>query len=45
MALEALGGVDRTRAALVSGEERMVRDTTIMMPRVVHTKLKKIADD
>ena len=31
--------------ALVSAEERMVRDTTITMPRVLHKKLKKIADD
>jgi hypothetical protein len=45
MALEALEGVDLTRAALVSAEERMVRDTTITMPRVLHKKLKKIAED
>ena len=45
MALEALDAVDLTRAALVSAEERMVRDTTITMPRVLHKKLKKIADD
>lgn len=45
MALEALESVDLTRAALVSGEERMVRDTTISMPRLLHKKLKKIADE
>jgi hypothetical protein len=45
MALEALEEVDLTRAALVSSEERMVRDTTTTMPRVLHKKLKKIADD
>src|SRR5215510_5989597 len=45
MALEALESVDLTRAGLVSAEERMVRDTTISMPRLLHKKLKKIADD
>jgi hypothetical protein len=35
MALEALDAVDLTRA-VVSAEERMVRDTTITMPRVLH---------
>jgi hypothetical protein len=45
MALEALDTVDLTRVALVSVEERMVRDTTITMPRVLHKKLKMIADD
>jgi hypothetical protein len=45
MALEALDAVDLTRVALVSIEERMVRDTTITMPRVLHKKVKKIADD
>src|SRR5215471_9560126 len=45
MALEALEGVDLTRAVLVSAEERMVRDTTITMPRLLHKKLKKIADE
>jgi hypothetical protein len=44
MALEALDSVDLTRAALVSADERMVRDTTISMPRLLHKKLKKIAD-
>jgi hypothetical protein len=45
MALEALDTVDLGRVALVSAEERMVRDTTITMPRALHKKLKKIADD
>jgi len=45
MASEALDAVDLTRAALVSAEGRMVRDTTITMPRVLHKKLKKIAHD
>lgn len=45
MALEALDTVDLTGAALVSPEERMVRDTTISMPRLLHKKLKKIADE
>ena len=45
MALEALEVVDLTRAALVSVEEKMVRDTTISMPRTLHKKLKKIAAD
>jgi len=45
MALEAVDSVDLTRAGLVSAEERMVRDTTISMPRLLHKKLKKIADD
>ena len=45
MALEALDSVDLTRAALVSAEERMVRDTTITIPRTLHKKLKKIADE
>lgn len=43
MALEALNTIDLTRVALVSVEERMVRDTTITMPRSFHAKLKKIA--
>jgi hypothetical protein len=45
MALDALDTVDLTRAALVSAEQRMVRDTTITMPLLLHRKLKKIADD
>jgi hypothetical protein len=45
MALDALDTVDLTRVGLVSAEERMVRDTTISMPRLLHKKLKKIADE
>jgi predicted transcriptional regulator len=30
---------------MVSVEEKMVRDTTITMPRTLHQKLKKIAAD
>jgi hypothetical protein len=45
MALEALRSVDLTRVALVSAEERMVRDTTITMSRQLHKRLKNIADD
>lgn len=45
MALEALESVDLATVALVSVEEKMVRDTTISLPRPLHKKLKKIADD
>lgn len=45
MAVEALTSVDMDRVALVSAEEKMVRDTTISMTRGLHKKLKKIADD
>lgn len=45
MAVEALSSVDMDRVALVSVEEKMVRDTTISMTRGLHKKLKKIADD
>src|SRR5260370_1989495 len=45
MALEALESVDLTLAALVSAEDRMVRDTTITLPLTLHRRLKKIADD
>lgn len=44
MALAALEAVDLTRVALVSTEERMVRDTTITMPRQLHKQLKSIAN-
>lgn len=43
MALQALESVDLARVALVSGEEPMVADTTISMPRALHKSLKKIA--
>jgi hypothetical protein len=45
MAREALENVNLTRATLVSAEERMVSDTTISMPRLLHKELKKIADE
>jgi cytidylate kinase len=45
MSLEALESVDLDRVALVSAEEQMVRDTTVSMPRTLHKKLKKIAED
>ena len=45
VALEALSTVDLAHAALVSAEERMVRDTTITMPRTLHKRLKVIASD
>jgi hypothetical protein len=45
MALDALNSVDLASATLVSVEEKMVRDTTITMPRSLHKKLKKLADD
>jgi hypothetical protein len=43
MALEALESVDLKRVALVSAEQRLVRDTTITMPRQLHKQLKEIA--
>lgn len=45
MALEALNSVDLDSATLVSVEEKMVRDTTITMPRSLHKRLKRLADD
>lgn len=45
MAIEALTSVDLRDVALVSPEEKMVRDTTITMPRSLHKKLKKIGND
>ena len=45
MALEALTTIDLVTADLVSVEEPMVADTTISMPRALHKKLKKVADD
>jgi hypothetical protein len=45
MALEAIGAVDLARVTLVSADERMVRDTTITMPRALHRRLREIADD
>lgn len=45
MAIEALESVELAIVALVSVEEKMVRDTTISLPRPLHKKLKKIAED
>jgi len=45
MALEALATEELARLPLVSSTERMVRDTTISMPRALHKKLKGIAED
>ena len=45
MAIDALTSVDLEDAGLVSIEEKMVRDTTITIPRTLHKKLKKISKD
>ncbi|WP_031498093.1 hypothetical protein [Bryobacter aggregatus] len=45
MAIEALQSIDLASVALVSVEEKMVRDTTISLPRPLHKKIKKIAED
>ena len=45
MAFEALESVELAIVPLVSVEEKMVRDTTISLPRPLHKKLKKIAED
>ena len=45
MAIDALTSVDLENAGLVSVEEKMVRDTTITIPRALHKKLKKISTD
>ena len=45
MAIDALTSVDLESAGLVSVEEKMVRDTTITIPRALHKKLKKISTD
>jgi hypothetical protein len=45
MALEALDTAELVRTTLVSSTERMVRDTTISMPRKLHKRLKEIAED
>jgi len=45
MAIQALESVDLAAVALVSVEEKMVRDTTISLPQPLHKKLKKIADE
>lgn len=45
MANEALNAVDLSAVKMISIEEKMVRDTTITIPRTLHRKLKKLADD
>jgi hypothetical protein len=45
MAIEALESVDLATVMLVSVEEKMVRDTTISLPRPLHKKLKQISAD
>jgi hypothetical protein len=45
MANEALSSIDLGTVALVSADEKMVRDTTITIPRATHKKIKKIAED
>ena len=45
MAIEALMSVDLETAKLVSAEENMVRDTTITLPKALHKKVKKVAED
>lgn len=45
MANEALNAVDLTEVKMISIEEKMVRDTTITIPKTLHKKLKKLADD
>lgn len=45
MTLEALDAEDLAQLPLVSSAERMVRDTTISMPRKLHKKLKGIAKE
>lgn len=45
MANEALNAVNLSEVKMISIEEKMVRDTTITIPRTLHKKLKKLADD
>ena len=45
MAIEALNSVDVESAKLVSAEDKMVRDTTITLPKALHKKVKKVARD
>jgi hypothetical protein len=45
MAIDALTSVDLESAGLVSSEEQMVRDTTITLPKTLHRKIKKVAED
>lgn len=45
MAIEALETVELATVSLVSVEDKVVRDTTISLPRALHKKLKKIAEN
>ncbi len=45
MASDALEAVDLSAVKMISIEEKMVRDTTITIPRTLHKKLKKLADE
>jgi len=45
MAIDALTSVELGSVGLVSIEEKMVRDTTITIPRALHKKLKKVSTD
>lgn len=45
MAIEALSTVDLSKAGLVSAEEKMVRDTTITIPKALHRKVKMVAEE
>jgi hypothetical protein len=45
MAIEALTSVDLGLVALVSSDETMVRDTTITLPKALHKRVKKVAQD
>ena len=45
MAIEALNSVDLESAKLVSAEEKMVRDTTITLPKALHKQVKNAAED
>jgi hypothetical protein len=44
MAIEALSTIDLESAGLVSVDEKMVRDTTITIPKALHKKLKKVSE-
>ena len=45
MAIEAIKSIDLESAGLVSAEEKMVRDTTVTLPKVLHKKLKKLSQE
>lgn len=45
MANEALGSVNLAEVRMISIEDKMVRDTTVTLPKALHKKLKKLASD